>query len=218
MPRKYERQVSNPKHLKPELLNDEQEQAYEAYKENDILFLLGPAGSGKSHVAVAFAIHDIMRKERNRIILSRPVVEAGESLGFLPGDLDEKVYPYMIPLYDCLDKICGRESETRKKVDNCYEVAPLAFLRGRTFSGSVCILDEAQNCTKGQLKLFLTRLGKFSKMIITGDTTQTDLPYGQSGLTEVVEKIKNIKGVGVITFTENAIVRHPLVAQIVNRI
>jgi phosphate starvation-inducible PhoH-like protein len=219
MARKNDKQqVFNPKYQQLELLNDEQKAAYEAYRENDVLFLLGAAGTGKSYLAMSFAIQDIFRKERSRIILSRPIVEAGENLGFLPGDMDEKVYPYMVPLYDCLDKICGRDGETRKKVESCYEVAPLAFLRGRTLDGAVCILDEAQNCTKSQLKLFLTRLGKFSKMIITGDPTQTDLPFNQSGLVEVVETCKTIKGIGYVHFTEEAIVRHPLVAEIVRRI
>lgn len=195
MPRKYDKSTFNPKFHQLELLNDEQKAAYEAYKDNDVLFLVGAAGTGKSHLAVAFAVHDIIKKERSRIILSRPVVEAGENLGFLPGDVDEKVYPYMLPLYDCLDKICGRDSEARKKIDEAYELAPLAFLRGRTFDGCVCILDEAQNCTRAQLKLFLTRLGKYSKMIITGDPTQSDLPGGSSGLMEVIQKCKGIKGV-----------------------
>jgi phosphate starvation-inducible protein PhoH and related proteins len=218
MPRKYDKQTTfNPKR-QLELLNNEQKAAYEAYKENDILFLVGPAGTGKSHLAVAFAIQDIINKERSRIIFTRPVVESGENLGFLPGDVDEKVYPYMLPLYDCLDKICGKDSEARRRVDDAYELAPLAYLRGRTFDGSVCILDEAQNCTRAQLKLFLTRLGKYSKMIITGDPTQSDLPGGSSGLLEVIHKCKDLRGVGYIDFTEEAIVRHPLVAQIVKRI
>jgi phosphate starvation-inducible protein PhoH and related proteins len=218
MPRKYEKSNFTPKHYKPDLLNEEQERAYEEYQKNDILFLLGAAGTGKSHIAVAFAINDILKKDRSRIILSRPVIEAGESLGFLPGDVDEKVYPYMLPLYDCLDAICGKDGEARRKVDESYELAPLAYLRGRTFPGAVCILDEAQNCTLGQLKLFLTRLGNFSKMIITGDPSQTDLPRGQSGLMEVVNKLKDVPGIGYVHFTEDAIVRHPLVGEIVKRI
>jgi phosphate starvation-inducible PhoH-like protein len=218
MPRKYDKKVSSPKFMRPEFLNDEQENAYKVYQENDIVFLVGPAGTGKTHLAISFAIHDILAKERSKIVLSRPVVEAGENLGFLPGDVDEKVYPYMLPLYDCLDKICGRDSENRRFVDDRYELAPLAFLRGRTFDGATCILDEAQNCTKGQLKLFLTRLGKFGKMIVTGDPSQTDLAPGQSGLMEVVKKCEGLRGVGIVHFTDEAIVRHPLVAEIVKRL
>ena len=218
MPRKYEKQTTFTPKYQLELLNDEQKKAYESYKENDILFLSGPAGCGKSYLAVAFAIQDILKNQRNRIILSRPVVESGENLGFLPGDVDQKVYPYMLPLYDCLDKICGRDSEIRKRIDNVYELAPLAYLRGRTMDSAICILDEAQNCTRAQLKMFLTRLGKYSKMIVTGDPTQSDLPGGSSGLVEVIQKLKDLKGVGYIDFTEEAIVRHPLVAQIVKRI
>lgn len=218
MPRKYDKNVFNPKFFQLDLINEEQEYAYEKYKSNDILFLVGAAGTGKTHLAVGFAIQDILKRDRSRIILSRPVVEAGENLGFLPGEVDEKVYPYMLPLYDCLDKICGRDSESRKRVDESYELAPLAYLRGRTFDGAVCILDEAQNCTIGQLKLFLSRLGKYSKMIITGDPTQTDLPKQQSGLMDVINKLKDLDGIGYVHFTENAIVRHPLVAEIVKRI
>ena len=219
MPRKYEKKQNTFHHKRQmELLNDEQKAAYEAYKENDILFLVGVAGTGKSHLAVAFAIQDILDNQRSRIILSRPAVESGENLGFLPGDADEKIYPYMLPLYDCLDKICGRDGETRKIINEAYELAPLAFLRGRTFSGCVCILDEAQNCTRSQLKMFLTRLGHYSKMIITGDPTQSDIPGGSSGLMEVMNKCKDIKGIGFINFTEEAIVRHPLVAEIIKRI
>lgn len=218
MARKYDKSVLNPKFFQLELLNDEQKYAYQQYKDNDILFLLGAAGTGKTHIAVGFAVQDILKKDRQKIILSRPVVEAGEKLGFLPGSADEKIYPYMLPLYDCLEAICGKDTDSRKKIDESYELAPLAFCRGRTFNGSVCILDEAQNCTIGQLKLFLTRLGKFSKMIITGDPTQTDLPRNQSGLMEVVDKLKGIPGIGIVNFSDEAIVRHPLVGEIVKRI
>lgn len=165
-------------------------------------------------LATAFAIQDIRAKERSRIVLTRPVVESGENLGFLPGDVNEKVYPYMLPMYDCLDKLCGKDSDFRRRIDECYEIAPLAYLRGRSLQGAVCILDEAQNCTKTQLKLFLTRLDKYSKMIITGDPSQIDLPRNQSGLMEVIEKLRGVKGIGCIHFTEEAIVRHPLVKEI----
>jgi phosphate starvation-inducible PhoH-like protein len=222
MPRKYDKKVpttnkfSN-QEFKP--LNDEQAKAYDAYKENEIIFLTGAAGTGKTHLAVSFAIQDILKRERHKIVMSRPIIEAGENLGFLPGDIDEKVYPYMLPLYDCLDKICGDgDSPLRKRINESYELAPLAYLRGRTFTGCVCILDEAQNCTKAQLKLFLTRLGHYSKMIVSGDLTQTDLSKQQSGLAEVIEKCKGVQGITHVHFTEDAIVRHRLVVEIVKRI
>jgi phosphate starvation-inducible PhoH-like protein len=222
MPRKYDKKLpTNSTKLIQEFrpLNDEQANAYNAYKENEIIFLTGAAGTGKTHLAVAFAVHDIIKRERHKIVMSRPIIEAGENLGFLPGDIDEKVYPYMLPLYDCLDKICGEgDSSLRKRINESYELAPLAYLRGRTFTGCVCILDEAQNCTKSQLKLFLTRLGHYSKMIISGDLTQSDLQRQQSGLAEVIEKCKDIQGITHIHFTEEAIVRHRLVIEIVKRI
>jgi len=170
-----------------------------------------------SHLAVAFAIQDILNKTKGKMILSRPVVEAGENLGFLPGDLDEKVYPYMLPMYDVLEKICGREGEDREYIDKRYELAPLAYLRGRTFEDAVCILDEAQNCTGAQLKLFLTRLGKNSKMIITGDPSQSDLGK-RSELLNIIEKIKHLDGIGLVTFDEESVVRHPLVSKIIKLI
>ena len=223
MPRKYDRNVNkdvnanNPKFFHLEL-PDEQKKAYETYQENDIVFFVGCAGTGKTFLALALAIQDILAKTRNKIVISRPIVEAGENLGFLPGDLNEKILPYMLPLYDCLEQICGKDTPNRRYVEERYELAPLAYMRGRTFSGSVCILDEAQNCSASQLKLFLTRLGKFSKMIITGDPSQDDLNNGQSGFLEVINKLKGIRGVGVHYFTEEAIMRHPLIAQIVKRI
>jgi phosphate starvation-inducible protein PhoH and related proteins len=219
MPRKYDKNVFNPKYFHLEFLTEAQNEAYELYKQNDILFLTGLAGTGKTFLAIAFAVRDVLEKNKNKIILSRPVVEAGENLGFLPGDMDEKIYPYMLPLYDSLDKICGSDGENREYIDKRYELAPIAFLRGRTFQDCVCILDEGQNCTKGQLKLFLTRLGTNSKMIITGDPTQTDLTgKNVSGLNEVIDKLAGVKNIGIMEFTEDAIVRHPLVAEIVKRI
>ncbi len=220
MPRKYEKNVkstNNPKFFHLEL-PDEQKQAHKIYQDNDIIFLIGPAGTGKTHLSIAFAVQDLLSKVRNKLVITRPVVEAGERLGFLPGDMDEKTYPYMLPLFDCLEKICGKDTANRRFVDDRFEQAPLAFMRGRTFDGSVCILDEAQNCSKGQLKLFLTRLGKYSKMIVTGDPTQNDLPFGQSGLMDVVDSLKGVPGIGIHFFTEQAIVRHPLVAEVVKRI
>lgn len=216
MARKYDK-IFNPKNYHLEFLTESQSKAWETYQKNDIIFLVGAAGSGKSHLAIAFAIQDILSKVKGKMVLSRPVVEAGENLGFLPGDLDEKVYPYMLPMYDCLDKICGREGEDREYIDKRYELAPLAYLRGRTFDDAVCILDEAQNCTGSQLKLFLTRLGKNSKMIITGDPSQSDLGK-RSELLNIIEKIKHLDGIGTVAFDEESVVRHPLVSKIIKLI
>lgn len=201
-----------------EFLTEQQRQAWDAFKNSDILFLIGAAGTGKTHLAIAFALHEILEKTKEKILLSRPVVEAGENLGFLPGDIDEKIYPYMLPLYDCLEKMCGKDGEeNREYVNKRVELAPLAYLRGRTFDNSICILDEAQNCTRAQLKLFLTRLGKNSKMIITGDPSQSDL--GRSpDLLDVVSKIAGIEGISTIMFNEESIVRHPLVSQIIRKL
>jgi len=201
-----------------EFLNEEQREAWDLFQKSDILFLIGAAGSGKTHVAIAFALHDILEKSKDKLVLSRPLVEAGENLGFLPGDIDEKVYPYMLPVYDVLDKMCGKEGDAnRKYIDDRVELAPLAFLRGRTFSDSVCILDEAQNCTASQLKLFLTRLGHNSKMIITGDPSQSDLSRHPEIL-NVIAKLQGIERINTIMFNEDAIVRHPLISSIVKRL
>lgn len=208
-------QVSKGFHL--EFLTPAQRLAWQAFQQHDILFLIGPAGTGKSMLATAFGVYEILKKSKQRLVLTRPIVEAGESLGFLPGDFNEKVNPYMMPLYDSLDKICGRDSTQREAIKQCVEVAPIAYMRGRTFDDSVFILDEAQNCTRQQLKLALTRLGKNSKMIITGDPDQSDLP-GEVALSDIILKIRSITGIGVIMFKENAIVRHPLIAKILGKI
>jgi phosphate starvation-inducible PhoH-like protein len=200
-----------------EFLTETQKIAYESYLKNDILFLIGLAGSGKSHLAVSFAVQEILEKTKEKIALARPVVSAGEQLGFLPGDLASKIFPYLLPVYDCMTKMCGKQGERyREYVDKKTEITPLAYLRGRTFDNCVCILDEAQNCTYAQLKLFLTRLGNGSKMIITGDPTQSDLR--DTGLMSIVGKIKHLEGVGVVEFGEECIVRHPLVREIVGLI
>lgn len=200
-----------------EFLTGQQKQAWELFQQSDVLFMVGPAGTGKTFLSVAFALHEVLEKSKDKIILSRPVIEAGENLGFLPGDIDEKVYPYMLPLYDALDNMCGKDGEGRKYINNRVELAPLAFLRGRNFNDSICILDEAQNCTKAQLKLFLTRLGKNSKMIITGDPSQSDLGRSPEIL-DVIAKLQGIDGCNTMVFTDDAIVRHPLIAQILKRL
>ncbi|SCG83613.1 PhoH-like protein [Proteiniborus sp. DW1] len=185
-------------------------------KENDIVFGIGPAGTGKTYLAMAMAISAFKNKEVNRIILTRPAVEAGESLGFLPGDLQEKVDPYLRPLYDALYDILGPEVYAKYMERGLIEVAPLAYMRGRTLDSSFVILDEAQNTTNEQMKMFLTRLGFGSKAIITGDITQIDLPKGKnSGLKQVTKILNNIKGIDFVYLTKKDVVRHQLVQRII---
>lgn len=187
-----------------------------AYEENDLLFAVGPAGSGKTYTAIALAVKALKQKEVKRIILSRPAVEAGEKLGFLPGDMKEKIDPYLQPLYDALQDMIPAAKLTEYMEKGTIQIAPLAFMRGRTLSEAVVILDEAQNTTALQLKMFLTRLGLGGKMIVTGDMTQIDLPVSQkSGLRDAMERFHNIKGIKIIEFNEKDIVRHPLVKRIV---
>ena len=188
----------------------------EAYEDNDLLFAVGPAGSGKTYTAIALAVRALKNREVRRIILSRPAVEAGEKLGFLPGDMKEKIDPYLQPLYDALQDMIPAAKLTEFMEKGTIQIAPLAFMRGRTLSDAVVILDEAQNTTVLQLKMFLTRLGLGGKMIVTGDMTQIDLPATQkSGLRDALERFKGIKGIKVIEFNEKDIVRHPLVKHIV---
>lgn len=187
-----------------------------AYEDNDLLFAIGPAGSGKTYTAIALAVRALKNKEVRRIILSRPAVEAGEKLGFLPGDMKEKIDPYLQPLYDALQDMIPAAKLTEYMEKGTIQIAPLAFMRGRTLSDAVVILDEAQNTTVPQLKMFLTRLGIGGKMIVTGDLTQVDLPASQkSGLRDAIERFHNIKGLRIIEFDEKDIIRHPLVKHIV---
>ena len=187
-----------------------------AYEESDLLFAVGPAGSGKTYTAIALAVRALKNREVRRIILSRPAVEAGEKLGFLPGDLKEKIDPYLQPLYDALQNMIPEAKLTEYIEKGTIQIAPLAFMRGRTLSDAVVILDEAQNTTALQLKMFLTRLGFGGKMIVTGDLTQVDLPPTQkSGLRDALERFRNIPDIKIIEFNEKDIVRHPLVKKIV---
>jgi phosphate starvation-inducible protein PhoH and related proteins len=183
---------------------------------NDIVFSTGPAGTGKTYLAVALAVRALLDKQVRRIILTRPAIEAGERLGFLPGTLEEKVDPYLRPLYDALHDMIEADKLERFLADHTIEIAPLAFMRGRTLSGSFIILDEAQNTTPEQMKMFLTRMGFESKAVVTGDVTQTDLPRGQrSGLRDALELVEGIRGIGVVRFTDQDVVRHPLVAALI---
>ncbi|MBQ0076205.1 MAG: PhoH family protein [Bacteroidales bacterium] len=193
-----------------------QQKLVDAYRTNDLLLAVGPAGSGKTYTAIALAVRALKNKEVKRIILSRPAVEAGEKLGFLPGDMREKIDPYLQPLYDALQDMIPSNKLEEYMEKGVIQIAPLAFMRGRTLSDAVVILDEAQNTTIAQLKMFLTRLGINGKMIVTGDLTQVDLPMSQkSGLRDAIERFKQIAGIACITFTDKDIVRHPLVKEIV---
>lgn len=188
----------------------------QSIKTNDLVFGIGPAGTGKTYLAAAVGVWMLTSGKVERIILSRPAVEAGERLGFLPGDMREKVDPYLRPLYDALYDMMPADQVQRSLTNGEIEVAPLAFMRGRTLSNSFVILDEAQNTTPVQMKMFLTRLGSNSRMVVTGDPTQVDLPYGvRSGLEEATRVLKSVNGIKFIEFNEQDVVRHPLVAQIV---
>lgn len=200
--------------VKPKTLG--QKKYIEAIRKNTVTLGVGPAGTGKTYLAVAMAVTAFRAKEVNRIILTRPAVEAGEKLGFLPGDLQQKVDPYLRPLYDALYDFMGVDSYQKLLERGVVEVAPLAYMRGRTLSDSFIILDEAQNTTSEQMKMFLTRLGFHSKVVVTGDITQTDLPYGKkSGLAEAIEILKDIPEIGMVHLTHKDVVRHELVQTIV---
>ena len=202
------------KPVKPKTLG--QKKYVESIKKNTIVLGAGPAGTGKTYLAVAMAVNAFRAKEVNRIILTRPAVEAGEKLGFLPGDLQQKVDPYLRPLYDALFDMLGAESFQRCQERGSIEVAPLAYMRGRTLDDSFIILDEAQNTTREQMKMFLTRLGFNSKIVVTGDITQIDLPDGKkSGLVEAMRILKGIDDIAINVFTEKDVVRHRLVQDII---
>lgn len=203
------------KPLKPKTLG--QKEYVKAIRENDIVFGIGPAGTGKTYIAVAMAINAFKNKEVQKIILARPAVEAGERLGFLPGDLQEKVDPYLRPLYDALYDVLGRDAALRLREKEIIEVVPLAYMRGRTLDNSFIILDEAQNTTKEQMKMFLTRMGFGSKVVVTGDITQIDLPKGKkSGLVEAQRVLENVSGISFCQLKDTDVVRHELVRRIIN--
>lgn len=202
------------KPIKPKTLG--QKKYVDAIRKKMIVFGLGPAGTGKTYLAMAMAITAFKNNEVGRIILTRPAIEAGEKLGFLPGDLQSKIDPYLRPLYDALYQIMGAESSLKNSEKGLIEVAPLAYMRGRTLDNAFIILDEAQNTTPAQMKMFLTRIGFGSKVVITGDETQKDLPAGQvSGLDTAVQVVKNIEDISICRLTSKDVVRHPLVQKIV---
>ena len=204
----------NGRALRPKTLG--QKKYVDSIRKNTIVFGVGPAGTGKTYLAMAMAITAFKNNEVNRIILTRPAIEAGENLGFLPGDLQQKVDPYLRPLYDALYEIMGAENFARNMEKGAIEVAPLAYMRGRTLDNSFIVLDEAQNTTPEQMKMFLTRIGYGSKAVVTGDTTQIDLPRGKnSGLIESTKILKNIEDIAICNLTNKDVVRHPLVQKII---
>ena len=197
--------------------NENQCRLVEEFKKNDMLFAVGPAGTGKTYMAIALAVRALKNKEIRKIILSRPAVEAGEKLGFLPGDMRDKIDPYLQPLYDALEDMVPMAKLKEYMEMNVIQIAPLAFMRGRTLNDAIVILDEAQNTTPQQIKMFLTRMGNNTKMIITGDLTQIDLPQQQSsGLVQATRILKDVKGIGFINLCKKDIVRHKLVTRIVD--
>ncbi len=201
--------------IKPRTAN--QQRLIEAYQENDMIFAVGPAGTGKTYLSIALAVKALKEKAVKKIILSRPAVEAGEKLGFLPGDMKDKIDPYLQPLYDALEDMLPLVKLQDMMEKHIIQIAPLAFMRGRTLNDAVVILDEAQNTTPAQIRMFLTRMGWNTKMIITGDMTQIDLPHSQkSGLIEALHILNNVEGIGVVNLDSHDIVRHKLVTRIVN--
>ena len=197
--------------------SENQQQLIEAYEKNDMVFAVGPAGTGKTYLSIALAVKALKEKTIKKIILSRPAVEAGEKLGFLPGDMKEKIDPYLQPLYDALEDMIPAVKLQDMMEKHIIQIAPLAFMRGRTLSDAVVILDEAQNTTSQQIRMFLTRMGMNTKMIITGDLTQIDLPREQrSGLKEALKILDGVEGIGVVKLGQKDIVRHKLVTRIVN--
>lgn len=206
--------TANGRPLKPKTMG--QKKYIDLMRNNTVVFGIGPAGTGKTYLAMAMAITAFKNNEVNRIILTRPAIEAGEKLGFLPGDLQQKVDPYLRPLYDALYEIMGVENFTKNMEKGLIEVAPLAYMRGRTLDNAYIVLDEAQNTTPEQMKMFLTRIGYGSKAVITGDLTQIDLAEGKrSGLLEATKILSSIEGIGMITLTNKDVVRHPLVQKII---
>lgn len=195
-------------------LNRQQDAALKSIARASIAFLLGPAGTGKTHLACGYAARCVADGRVERIILTRPIVEAGESLGYLPGTFEEKAAPYLLPIHDALDSVAGKFGRRREQLRACLQVAPLAYMRGRTFSNSIVVVDESQNCTMQQLRLVISRLGKDSQMVLTGDLSQSDLRSHDQALGTVVKKLEHVPGVAVFRFDSTGIVRHPILADV----
>lgn len=199
-----------------------QKEALNVIASNDVSFLLGSAGSGKTFLAMAYAVNQVLTRQAEKIVLTRPIVEAGEKLGFLPGTFGEKVNPYMQPLYDTMEILLGKQGAKREIINKAVVLAPLCYMRGRTFQDAICIFDEAQNATYAQLKLFLTRFGQNTKVIVTGDPDQSDLYSPEwsdhCALAEVVKKLDKTPGIGQFVFSHSDVVRHPVVAAILRRL
>ncbi len=216
MPSDAPRDQSYKKTIRPQ--NETQAELFKQIDERSVVFATGPAGTGKTYVAVAKAVEALEAGKIGRIVLSRPAVEAGESLGFLPGDMEEKLSPYLRPLYDALTDRLSAKKVRQLMAEGVIEVAPIAFMRGRTLNNAFVVIDEAQNCTYAQLKMLLTRLGWHSTMVVTGDPEQTDLLPGVSGLADICDKLEEVEEIGVTRFKSGDIVRHPLVAKMVSKI
>lgn len=213
--------ASKPEKIQPfqiDLKSESQKTAWAGLERNTLSFLLGSAGSGKTFLAMAYAINAVLSERCSKIILTRPIVESGERLGFLPGTFGDKVNPYMQPLFDAMDLLIGKYSARREIVNKAVVLAPLCYMRGRTFHDAVCIFDEAQNASYTQLKLFLSRFGDNTKVIVTGDPKQTDLPIAEPPLVEVIDKLRSLNSVAVTQFTDLDVVRHPLVAEILKKL
>lgn len=199
-------------------LNRQQDGAIKAIERGTVVFLLGPAGTGKTHLACGYAAKAVADGRFERIVITRPIVESGESLGYLPGTLHDKAAPYLMPIYDAIDKVAGRAGRRRDQLAASITVAPLAYMRGRTFDDSMVIVDEAQNCTLQQLRLVISRLGRGSKIVLTGDVTQSDLPLREQSLKTVVSKVSQVAGVEVFRFDGAGIVRHPILQAVLAKL
>jgi len=200
-----------------EFLNSEQKNAWKTFEANDIIFCLGAAGSGKTFLSTAYACQSILSKSKKKITLTRPIIESQESLGFLPGSFSEKVAPYLMPMYDSLDDLVGKNGLQRDIINQSIEISPIAYQRGRTHKDAICLFDEAQNATYMGLKLFLTRIGSNAKLIINGDPAQSDL-RGTVALMDIVKRLEGLPGIAVIRFSNDAIVRHPLIGKMLEKL